>query len=136
MCECSEIGNTSHFFLHSNLYGQLRHDLLDRVSTYCQPTVDLFLYGNTDLTDVENAELFSGATLYGPRREKTCLRGVANKTGADQPAHPRSLISAFVIHFLESTICKRATGKIRFVGNREDRFCRIDANILKSKRFC
>ena len=35
----------------------------------------------------------------GPRREKTCLRGVANNTGADQPAHPRSLISAFVIRF-------------------------------------
>ena len=36
---------------------------------------------------------------FGPRREKTCLRGFANNTGADQPAHPRSLISAFVIHF-------------------------------------
>ena len=40
----------------------------------------------------------------GPRREKTCLRGFANNTGADQPAHSRSLISAFVIHFLESTV--------------------------------
>ena len=36
---------------------------------------------------------------YGPRREKTCLRGFANNKGADQPAHPRSLISAFVISF-------------------------------------
>ena len=33
----------------------------------------------------------------GNRREKTCLRWFANNTGADQPAHPRSLISAFVI---------------------------------------
>ena len=49
---------------------------------------------------------------YGPRREKTCLRGFANNTGADQPAHPRSLISAFVIRFLESIICKLATGEI------------------------
>ena len=55
-CEYGEIENTSHFFLHCNLYGQLRHDLLDRVSTYCQPTVNVFLYGNTDLTDVENVE--------------------------------------------------------------------------------
>ena len=39
--------------------------------------------------------------LYGPRREKTCLRGFANNTGADQPAHPRSLISAFVIRVLK-----------------------------------
>ena len=36
----------------------------------------------------------------------------ANNTGADQPAHPRSLISAFVIRFLESIICYLATGEI------------------------
>ena len=47
----------------------------------------------------------------GPRREKTCLRRFANNTGADQPAHTRSLISAFVIRYLESNICKLATGK-------------------------
>ena len=35
--------------------------------------------------------------------------GVVNNTGADQPAHPRSLISAFVIRF---TICKLATSEI------------------------
>ena len=50
--------------------------------------------------------------MYGPRREKTCLRGFVNNTGADQPAHPHSLISAFSIHFLESVICKLATGEI------------------------
>ena len=42
--------------------------------------------------------------INGPQREKTCLRGFANNTGADQPAHPRSLISAFVIRFFESII--------------------------------
>ena len=42
---------------------------------------------------------------YGPRCKKTCLREFANNKGADQPAHTRSLISAFVIHLLESTIC-------------------------------
>ena len=52
--------------------------------------------------------------IFGPRREKTCLRGFANNTGVDQPAHPRSLISAFVIRFLESFICKLATGEINF----------------------
>ena len=40
--------------------------------------------------------------------------GFANNTGADQPAHPRSLISAFVVRYLESTICKLATGTISF----------------------
>ena len=37
---------------------------------------------------------------YGPRRKKTCLRRFANNKGADQPAHPRSLISDFVIRLL------------------------------------
>ena len=37
--------------------------------------------------------------LYGPQREKICLRRVANINCAEQPAHPRRLISAFVIHF-------------------------------------
>ena len=50
--------------------------------------------------------------LYGPRREKPCLQGIATNTGADQPAHPRSLISAFVISYLESIICELATGEI------------------------
>ena len=49
--------------------------------------------------------------LFWPQREKTCLRGFANNTSADQPAHPRSLISAFVIHFLQSITSKLAAGE-------------------------
>ena len=49
---------------------------------------------------------------YGPRREKTCLWGFVNNKGADQPAHSHSLISAFVIRFVESIICKLDTGEI------------------------
>ena len=56
--------------------------------------------------------LVQETTTYGPRREKTCLLGFLNNTGADQPAHSRSLISAFVIRFLQSTICKLATSEI------------------------
>ena len=48
----------------------------------------------------------------GPRREKTCLRRFANNKDADQPAHPRRLISAFVIRLLESIIAKLATSKL------------------------
>ena len=56
--------------------------------------------------------LKSICTINGPQRKKTCLLGFANNTGADQPAHLRSLINSFVIRFLESTICKLATGEI------------------------
>ena len=51
-----------------------------------------------------------GELTYGPRREKICLRGIANNTGADQPAQTRSLISACVIRFQESIIRKLASG--------------------------
>ena len=82
-----------------------------------------------------------------PRREKNCLRGFANNTGADQPAHPLSLISAFVIRFPESFICKLASGEIsifklvsvaeetRFVVNPENRFSHDEAYML-SPRSC
>ena len=36
--------------------------------------------------------------------EKMCLMSYANNKGADQPAHPRSLISAFVVCCLDSII--------------------------------
>ena len=49
---------------------------------------------------------------YGPRWEKTCLRGFANNKGADQPGNLCSLISAFVILLLESIISKLATSEI------------------------
>ena len=39
-------------------------------------------------------------------------RGVANNKGADQPAHAPSLISAFVVCFLESIISRLATSEI------------------------
>ena len=51
-------------------------------------------------------------TSFGPRREKTCLRGFAKNTGADHPAHPRSLISAFVFRLSKSIISRLATSEI------------------------
>ena len=35
---------------------------------------------------------------------KMCLMSYANNKGADQPAHPHSLISAFVVRCLDSII--------------------------------
>ena len=44
--------------------------------------------------------------------QETLSSGFANNKGVDQPAHPHSLISAFVILFLESITSKVATGDI------------------------
>ena len=46
------------------------------------------------------------------RKARKLSSGVWNNTRADQPAHSRSLISAFVIRFLESIIGKLAAGEI------------------------
>ena len=51
-------------------------------------------------------------TIFGPRREKTCLWWFATNKGAVQPAHPRRLISTFGIRYLESINFKRAASKI------------------------
>ena len=56
-------------------------------------------------------ELFLGTRLYGPRREKTCLRWFANNKGADQPILPHSLINAFGIHLIEGIISELATSE-------------------------
>ena len=43
-------------------------------------------------------------SLYGPGHAKMCLMAYATNKGADQPAYPRSLISAFVVRSLDSII--------------------------------
>ena len=42
------------------------------------------------------------AQTYEPGHEKMCLMSYANNNGDDQPAHPRSLIGAFVVRCLDS----------------------------------
>ena len=51
-------------------------------------------------------------SAYGPGHAKTCLMPYANNKGADQPAHPRSLISTFVVRCLDSMICILAISKV------------------------
>ena len=43
----------------------------------------------------------SKAFINGPRRKKKLSSGFASNKGADQPGHPRRLISAFVIRCFE-----------------------------------
>ena len=41
-----------------------------------------------------------------------CPMSYANNKGADQPAHPRSLISTFVVRCLDSAVCVLAISKV------------------------
>ena len=74
-----------------------------------------------------------------------CLKSYANNKGADQPAHPRSLISAFVVRCLDSIISLDSTAEISrlklvpvavqaslclaWSETPEDTFCRVEAQI-------
>ena len=51
-------------------------------------------------------------TLIGPGHAKMCLMPYANNKGADQTAHPCSLISAFVVRSLDSIISLVSRSKI------------------------
>ena len=89
----------------------VRHDIIF-VSDFLSAAIVNSISDATAITNTVQYQYLAKPTINGPRRKKTCLRGFAKNTGADQPAHPRSLISAFVIRFVESIKCKLATGEI------------------------
>ena len=80
-----------------------------------------------------------------PSHEKMCLMSYANNKGADQPAHPHSLISAFVLRCLDSIISLDSIAEISRLylasvaaktglcmassETSEDTFCRVVAQI-------
>ena len=57
-------------------------------------------------------ETAGGLIIIGPRREKNCPQGFVNNKGTDQTAHPRSLISVFVMRLLVRITLRVSTGKI------------------------
>ena len=54
----------------------------------------------------------SNAFINEPGHEKMCLIAYANNKGADQPAHPCNLISAFVVRCLDSIISPDSIAEI------------------------
>ena len=52
------------------------------------------------------------AETYESGHEKMCLMSYANNKGADQSAHPRSLINAFVVRCLDSVISPNSIAEI------------------------
>ena len=85
-----------------------------------------------------------------PGHEKTCLMSYANNKGADQPAHPRSLISAFVVRCLDSvmslvsvtkssslmlaSVAVQAGLSLIWSETPEDTFCRVVAHLFSPYR--
>ena len=55
---------------------------------------------------------FDHNTILGSSHAKMCLMPYANNKGADQPAHSHSLISTFVVRFLDSIMPLVSTSEI------------------------
>ena len=57
-------------------------------------------------------QLYKSSIIYLGLNARTCLQGFVNNKGLDQPSHLCSLISAFIIHLLNSIISRLATSEI------------------------
>ena len=51
LCDCGDVEDTQHYLLACEQYRDLRQDLINIVSTICQPSLNILLYGNTDLSE-------------------------------------------------------------------------------------
>ena len=100
-------------------YGEILEDACNIVRKYMDKVV-VRLPDNIKMIEMRDSAIlfqkigdyFGELVPFGPRREKTCLWCFANNTGADQPAHPRRLISAFVIRLSRRIISTLATIEI------------------------
>ena len=81
-----------------------------------------------------------------PGHEKTCFMSYTNNKGADQPAHPGSLISAFVVRCLDrvmslvsvtqisslmlASVAEQAGLILTWLETPKDTFCHDEAQML------
>ena len=56
--------DTEHYILNCNLFQNLREELLNTVTTYCQPTLNVLMYGNAYLSKSENITIFSAVQEF------------------------------------------------------------------------
>ena len=77
---------------------------LDKVIEFCSVNFNLFALSSFIPDYPSNQIHICFSQVTEPGHEKMCLMSYANNKGADQPAHPRSLISAFVVRCLDSVI--------------------------------
>ena len=90
--------------------------------------------------------------VFESGHDKTCLMSYAINKGADQPAHPRSLISAFVFRCLDrvmSLVCvtnisslilasaaEQASLSLAWSETPEDTFSYDEAHLFYSEKLC
>ena len=63
-CTCGEVEDTQHFFFICPQYNVIRQVMLDMISRYIVPTLDILLFGETTLNDRSNSEIFDAVQKF------------------------------------------------------------------------
>ena len=58
LCLCGSIENTQHFFFHCTIYQAERNELINAISPYQYPSLNLFLYGDLSMPHGVNSMIF------------------------------------------------------------------------------
>ena len=77
---------------------------LSRTASWCCAPITKFYVTCGHTTFMTWRYPLNNSDIIWPGHAKTCHMSYANNKGADQSAHPRSLISAFVVRSLDSII--------------------------------
>ncbi|MES9994058.1 MAG: hypothetical protein ABW098_19070, partial [Candidatus Thiodiazotropha sp.] len=64
LCVCGEIEDTFHFLLECDIYSDLRRELLTSVSSICNPSLNVLLFGSPDISDDLNVQIFAAVQKY------------------------------------------------------------------------
>ena len=63
-CTCGEVEDTQHFFFICPQYNAIRQVMLDMISRYIVPTLDVLLFGETTINDRSNSEIFDAVQKF------------------------------------------------------------------------
>ena len=64
LCACGSVETTNHFLLECPQYIQARRDMITALSTFCVPSLNSLLYGDTTLNNHQNKLIFLTVQKY------------------------------------------------------------------------
>ena len=64
LCACGLVEDTGHFLLYCPLYLNHRDDMLRSINHLCQPSLNILLYGDPNLNDNDNKQIFLSVQKY------------------------------------------------------------------------
>ena len=63
-CECGQIEDANHFLLQCPLFKNPRDIMINTISSYCLPSLNVLLYGDPELTIATNILIFESVHKF------------------------------------------------------------------------